>query len=40
MLHDYNELKDTVQSIIGKLAEIEGATTKEMYSKYGLEIND
>lgn len=40
ILHEYNELKDIVQSILGRLAEVEGTTTKQMYIKYGLEIND
>ena len=39
-LHEYNELKDIGQIIIGKIAEIKGMTTKEIYSEYGLHLTD
>ena len=39
-LHEYNETKDTGQLLLGKIAEIEGKTTKMMYEKYGLDVDD
>ena len=39
-LHEYNEIKDTGQLLLGKIAEIEGKTTKMMYEKYGLDVDD
>lgn len=40
LLHDYNEVKDAAQMLMGKLAEKEGVCTKDMYGRYGLEIKD
>ena len=40
VLHRYNEIKDVVQALMGKCAEIEGKTTKDMYEKFGLELQD
>lgn len=39
-LHVYNDLKDAAQSIFGILAELDGTTTKEMYKRYNLELED
>ncbi|KAJ3341541.1 swi5-like zinc finger protein [Gonapodya sp. JEL0774] len=39
-LHDYNELKDLGQSLLGKLAELEGVTTRDMYARYGMDVDD
>ncbi|XP_033104184.1 DNA repair protein SWI5 homolog [Anneissia japonica] len=39
-LHEYNELKDTGQMLIGKIATLEGRTTKEMYAQFGLNLED
>ena len=39
-LHEYNEIKDTGQMLLGKCAEIEGTTTREMYKKFEVELND
>jgi chromosome segregation ATPase len=39
-LHRYNDLKDAAQNIFGRLAELEGTTTKEMYRRYDLELED
>jgi len=40
MLHEYNEMKDIAQMVIGKLAEVNGTTTKEMYTTFNLDVND
>jgi len=39
-LHQYNDLKDAAQNIFGRLAELEGTTTKEMYKRYNLDLDD
>ncbi|XP_067127297.1 DNA repair protein SWI5 homolog isoform X3 [Centruroides vittatus] len=39
-LHEYNEVKDIAQLILGKLAIFEGVTIKEMHEKYGLNPED
>lgn len=39
-LHTYNEVKDFAQALIGQLAVLEGCTTKELYPRYGLELDD
>ncbi|XP_033642830.1 uncharacterized protein LOC117302940 [Asterias rubens] len=39
-MHEYNELKDTGQMILGKIAMIDGVTTKDLYERFGLELND
>lgn len=40
LLHQYNDMKDVGQLLLGRLAELEGKTTKELYSHYGLDVND
>ena len=39
-LHDYNDVKDAGQVIIGKLAVHLQTTTKEVYPQFGLNLND
>lgn len=39
-LHRYNEIKDAAQLVLGRLAEMEEATLKEMHEKYGVSISD
>ncbi len=39
-LHQYNEVKDMGQLLLGKLAEVEGTTTTALYDQFGLELND
>ena len=39
-LHQYNEVKDLAQALIGQLANIEGCTTRELYPRFGLNIDD
>ena len=39
-LHQYNELKDIGQILLGKLAEVEGTTTASLYARYGLELDN
>ncbi|KAJ6654616.1 hypothetical protein lerEdw1_006769, partial [Lerista edwardsae] len=40
LLHEYNEMKDAGQMLLGKLAVIRGVTTKELYPEFGLELSD
>ena len=39
-LHTYNELKDTAQMLMGKLASMEGTTTKKLYMRFDLNLDD
>nr|XP_031305393.1 DNA repair protein SWI5 homolog [Camelus dromedarius] len=39
-LHEYNDIKDVGQMLLGKLAVIRGVTTKELYPEFGLDVND
>ncbi len=39
MLHEYNEMKDAGQILLGKLAEVEATTTAQLYSRYGLNLD-
>ncbi|XP_063172374.1 DNA repair protein SWI5 homolog [Candoia aspera] len=40
LLHEYNEIKDTGQMLLGRLAAIRGVTTKELYPEFDLDLND
>ncbi|XP_049629772.1 DNA repair protein SWI5 homolog, partial [Suncus etruscus] len=39
-LHEYNDIKDVGQMLLGKLAMIRGVTTKELYPEFDLDLND
>ena len=39
-LHDYNEIKDTGQILVGKMAELSGSTTGLLYQQFGLDQDD
>ncbi|XP_075434692.1 DNA repair protein SWI5 homolog [Ascaphus truei] len=40
LLHQYNELKDAGQMLLGRLAELRGVTTKDLYAEFGMELED
>ncbi|KAJ3262527.1 hypothetical protein HK103_000056 [Boothiomyces macroporosus] len=40
LLHEYNEIKDIGQQLLGICAEKYGTTVKEMYKKYELDLED
>lgn len=39
-LHEYNEIKDVGQVVLGRLANLEGIRTKDLYDRYGLNLED
>ena len=39
-LHRYNEAKDKAQALIGRLAQLSGITTKDLYPKFDLSFDD
>lgn len=39
-LHEYNEIKDVGQVLLGKLAESLGMTTSDMYERFSLDLED
>ena len=39
-LHEYNEVKDAGQILLGKIAEVEGTTTAAVYERFGLDLTD
>ena len=39
-LHEYNEMKDAGQMLLGQLAVQEGTTTTALYGRFGLDIED
>ena len=39
-LHNYNEIKDIAQVLLGKLAEATGRTIANVYADFELEITD
>eukprot|EP00743_Colponemidia_sp_Colp-15_P013104 GILK01015108.1.p1 GENE.GILK01015108.1~~GILK01015108.1.p1 ORF type:complete len:169 (+),score=26.48 GILK01015108.1:34-507(+) len=39
-LHEYNDLKDIGQMLMGKLAESEGLVTRDMYERFDMDLED
>ena len=39
-LHAYNEAKDVGQALLGKLAQLKGMTTKQLYPEFGLSLEE
>lgn len=39
-LHIYNEMKDIGQALFGKIVEMDGGVTKDLYPKYGVDLDD
>ncbi|KAL1514162.1 hypothetical protein ABEB36_003467 [Hypothenemus hampei] len=35
-LHEYNDIKDTTQMVLGRLAQAQGCTVTELHKKYNL----
>ena len=40
LLHEYNEAKDIAQSLFGQLAALEGVTTKKVYERFDVALED
>ncbi|XP_021519104.2 DNA repair protein SWI5 homolog, partial [Meriones unguiculatus] len=40
LLHEYNDVKDVAQMLLGKLAVTRGVTTKDLYPDFDLDLND
>ncbi len=39
-LHSYNEAKDVGQALLGKLAQLSGQTTRQLYPEFGLSLQE
>ncbi|KAM4532186.1 DNA repair protein SWI5 homolog [Fundulus diaphanus] len=39
-LHEYNDIKDIGQTLLGRIAALRGTTTRELYAHFGLELDD
>ena len=39
-LHEYNDIKDVTQMLLGKLADFDEVTTSSLYSRFGLDTSD
>ncbi|XP_048875115.1 DNA repair protein SWI5 homolog [Brienomyrus brachyistius] len=40
LLHEYNDIKDIGQTLLGKLATARGVTTRDLYEHFGLQLDD
>ncbi|XP_071760790.1 DNA repair protein SWI5 homolog isoform X2 [Centroberyx gerrardi] len=40
LLHEYNDIKDIGQTLLGRLAALRGTTTRDLYGHFGLELDD
>ncbi|XP_069465245.1 DNA repair protein SWI5 homolog [Ambystoma mexicanum] len=40
LLHEYNDLKDAGQLLLGRLAVLRGVTTKDLYKEFNLDVED
>lgn len=39
-LHRYNQAKDVAQSLLGRLATMQGCTTRQLYDRFDLSLDD
>ncbi|KAM8827442.1 DNA repair protein SWI5 homolog [Spinachia spinachia] len=40
MLHEYNDIKDIGQTLLGRIAAVRGTTTRDLYTHFGMELDD
>uniref|UniRef100_A0A672J041 DNA repair protein SWI5 homolog n=1 Tax=Salarias fasciatus TaxID=181472 RepID=A0A672J041_SALFA len=40
MLHEYNDIKDIGQTLLGRIAALRGTTTRDLYTHFGLDLDD
>ncbi|CAN9504956.1 unnamed protein product [Ophioblennius macclurei] len=40
MLHEYNDIKDVGQTLLGRIAALRGTTTRDLYAHFGLDLDD
>uniref|UniRef100_A0A8C7ZGA6 DNA repair protein SWI5 homolog n=1 Tax=Oryzias sinensis TaxID=183150 RepID=A0A8C7ZGA6_9TELE len=39
-LHEYNDIKDIGQSLLGRIAALRGTTTRDLYTQFDLALDD
>ena len=39
-VHEYNDIKDIGQMLLGKLGQLENKTIMELYDEYNIDLND